>query len=520
MKQKTATNFDPRKFEALLRADFRPFLEKVFSTLSPGQSFIPTWHLEAIAYQLERVRRGAIKRLIINMPPRSLKSVTASVAFPAFILGHDPTRRIICVSYSGDLAKKLANDFRAVAEARWYRELFPDTRIGQKDSETEIELTARGFRLATSVGGTLTGRGGDLIVIDDPLKPDDAHSETKRNTANEWFKNTLLSRLDDKRTGAIIIVMQRVHMDDLTGFVTSQSDEWEVLTLPAIAEIDEVIPISGTKVHRRRVGEALSPEREPLSVLENLKAQLGSDAFSAQYQQMPVPPGGAMIKRDWIKRYAELPLQRERSLILQSWDTASKGGPENDFSVCTTWCISRERRWYLMDVWRKRVRLSRAQGRRPQSCLPTRRTTRARRGRRRRHCARPRVARGGRWHSRGQAGSRQDHPDVRRLLKVRVWSGFSSRARLMACGFRGGALRVPREPARRSVQFRKPGADRRQLWVADGDIARGARRFQDLEAIDATLPRPLRVTRLSSVVRSSFRANLKDNRRQTDLCGL
>ena len=163
------------------------------------------------------------------------------------------------------------------------------------------------------------------------------------------------SRLDDKRTGAIIIVMQRVHMDDLTGFVTSQSDEWEVLNLPAIAEIDEVIPISDAKVHRRRVGEALSPEREPLSVLENLKAQLGSDAFSAQYQQMPVPPGGAMIKRDWIKRYAELPLHRERPLILQSWDTASKGGPENDFSVCTTWFISRERRWYLSDVWRKRV---------------------------------------------------------------------------------------------------------------------------------------------------------------------
>jgi hypothetical protein len=108
------------------------------------------------------------------MPPRSLKSVTASVAFPAFVLGHDPTRRIICVSYSGDLAKKHANDFRAVAEAGWYRDLFPGMRIGQKDSESEIELTARGFRLATSVGGTLTGRGGDLIVIDDPLKPDDA----------------------------------------------------------------------------------------------------------------------------------------------------------------------------------------------------------------------------------------------------------------------------------------------------------------------------------------------------------
>jgi predicted phage terminase large subunit-like protein len=330
-------------------------MRKVFATLESGQAYVPNWHLEAIGYQLERVRRGEIKRLIINMPPRSLKSMTASVAFPAFVLGHNPTRRIICVSYSGDLAKKLANDFRAVAEARWYRELFPGTRIGQKDSESEIELTARGFRLATSVGGTLTGRGGDLIIIDDPLKPDDAHSEIKRNAANGWFKNTLLSRLDDKRTGAIIIVMQRVHMDDLTGFVTSQSGEWEVLNLAAIAEVDEFIPISDTEVHRRRVGEALSPVREPLSVLENMKAQLGSDAFSAQYQQMPVPPGGAIIKRHWIKRYAELPLQRECSLILQSWDTASKGGPENDFSVCTTWFISHSRRWYLIDVWRKRV---------------------------------------------------------------------------------------------------------------------------------------------------------------------
>jgi predicted phage terminase large subunit-like protein len=345
---------EARIFRALLRRDFPTFVRKVFATLESGQAYVANWHLEAIAYQLERIRCGEIKRLIINMPPRSLKSVTASVAFPAYVLGHDPTRRIICVSYSGDLAKKHANDFRAVAEAPWYRDLFPGTRIGQKDSESEIELTARGFRFATSVGGTLTGRGGDMVIIDDPLKPDDAYSETKRNACNEWYKNTLLSRLDDKRTGAIIIVMQRIHIDDLAGFVTSQSDEWEVLNLPAVAEIDEVIPISDTKVHRRRVGEALSPVREPLSVLEDLKAQLGSDAFSAQYQQMPVPPGGAMIKRHWIKRYVELP-PRERSLILQSWDTASKGGPQNDFSVCTTWFISRDWRWYLIDVWRKRV---------------------------------------------------------------------------------------------------------------------------------------------------------------------
>jgi predicted phage terminase large subunit-like protein len=346
---------EARILRALLRTNFPAFVRKVFATLESGQTYVPSWHLEAIAYQLERIRRGEIRRLIINMPPRSLKSITASVAFPAFVLGLDPTRRIICVSYSGDLAKKHANDFRAVLEAPWYQALFKHTRIGQKDSETEIELTARGFRLATSVGGTLTGRGGNLIVIDDPLKPDDAYSEAKRNAANEWFKNTLVSRLDDKRTGAIVIVMQRVHMDDLTGFVLSLSDEWEVLNLPAIAEADEDIPTSATDVHHRKAGEALSPEREPLRVLESLKLQLGSDAFSAQYQQAPAPPGGAMIKRNWIVRYDELPITHERSHILQSWDTANKGGPESDFSVCTTWFVTRNRRWYLIDVWRKRV---------------------------------------------------------------------------------------------------------------------------------------------------------------------
>ena len=347
---------DFRRFEALLRSDLRPFIEKVFTSLTPGQTFVPSWHLDAIAYKLELVRRGEIRRLIINMPPRSLKSIASSVAFPAFVLGHDPTKRIICVSYSGDLAKKLSNDFRAILEAAWYRRLFPNTAIGRyKNTENEIELTDRGFRLATSVGGTLTGRGGDIIIIDDPLKPDDAMSETKRSSANQWFTNTLLSRLDDKRTGAIVIVMQRVHIDDLTGFLLGQSDEWDVLTLPAIATSEAIIPVWGAQTHLRKVGDALSPKREPLPVLEALKLQIGSDAFSAQYQQEPATPGGAMIKRAWIKTYSKLPALSEQLLTLQSWDTASKGGPNNDWSVCTTWIVCRNKRWFLKDVWRQRV---------------------------------------------------------------------------------------------------------------------------------------------------------------------
>ena len=242
------------------------------------------------------------------------------------------------------------------SKSPWYRSTFPNARIGPfKNSETEIELTARGFRLATSVGGTLTGRGGDIIVIDDPLKPDDALSETKRSAANQWFMNTLLSRLDDKRTGAIVIVMQRVHVDDLTGFLLAQSDEWDVLSLPAIAECDEAIPLWDDRMYLRKSGEALSPEREPLHVLDALKRQIGSDAFAAQYQQSPAPPGGAKVKRHWVKRYSELPPAPERLFTLQSWDTASKGGPDNDWSVCTTWIVSSKKLWHLVDVWRQRV---------------------------------------------------------------------------------------------------------------------------------------------------------------------
>ena len=321
---------DARVLQALLRTNFIAFVEKVFATLAPGQTFVPAWYIEALAYQLERVRRGEIRRLIINLPPRSLKSIVISVALPAFLLGLDPKRRIICVSYSADLAKKHSNDFRVIVESPWYRDAFPETRIAYKNSETEIEFTQRGFRLATSVGGTLTGRGGDLIIVDDPLKPDDAFSDLKRSEVNHFFTNTLLSRLDDKRTGTIVVVMQRLHVDDLTGFLLSSSDEWEVLSLPAIAEIDERIRLLGGRIHLRRAGEALSSEREPLEVLNNLKRVMGGDAFSAQYQQAPVPPGGAMVKRVWIKRYTELPPASERLRILQSWDTASVGGSQND----------------------------------------------------------------------------------------------------------------------------------------------------------------------------------------------
>src|SRR6516165_5355357 len=186
-----------RVLRALLRADLRYFIWKVFATVCPGEPYLRNWHIEAIAHQLMRVHAGEVSRLLINQPPRSLKSMCVSVAYVAWLLGHDPTRRIIVVSYSSEFAGELHRQFRMIIDAPWYRALFPAMRIA-KDSGAELVTTAGGSRYATSVGGTLTGRGADLIVIDDPLKAEEAMAETARRRVIDWYAGTLVSRLNDK----------------------------------------------------------------------------------------------------------------------------------------------------------------------------------------------------------------------------------------------------------------------------------------------------------------------------------
>src|SRR5262245_25420659 len=258
MSRSRALSAHPRAvIDAVLRTDFYAFGQAIFPIVSGGSQLMLNWHIEAIAEALSKVMRGETRRLIITVPPRSLKSICASVALPAFILGRDPTARIICVSYSEGLARKHANDSRAVMRSPLYRSLFPATRISSsKDTEFEAMTTARGFRLATSVGGTLTGRGGNFIIIDDPMKPQDAQSESARQNLLQWYANTLMSRLDNKATDAIIIVMQRLHPEDLVGHAIEQ-DGWTHLDLPAIAEREEPIPLGNNRVHRRTVGSVL-----------------------------------------------------------------------------------------------------------------------------------------------------------------------------------------------------------------------------------------------------------------------
>jgi len=354
MSSKGGDSFTKRDaLDALLRSDLYSFVQGTFRTVSPGVPFLGNWHIEAITYALSRVQSGEIRRLIITVPPRSLKSICASVAFPAFVLGQDPTRRIICVSYSEALARKHANDFRALIRSAFYRRIFPGTRISSdKDTELEVMTTARGFRYATSVGGTLTGRGGNLLVIDDPMKPQDAYSETARENQKHWYANTLLPRLDNKADDAIVVVMQRLHEDDLVGHLSEQ-EGWDHLNLPAIAEAEQTVPLAPNRIYHRKVDEVLHPDREPHSALEELKHSMGSLDFAAQYQQQPVPPDGTMIKWPWFRFYDKPPLWENGDKLIVSWDTAMSSSELSDYSACVV-VIVRGETVYLLDVVRGR----------------------------------------------------------------------------------------------------------------------------------------------------------------------
>jgi predicted phage terminase large subunit-like protein len=246
----------------------------------------------------------------------------------------------------------LARQFRAVIMSDWYRALFPNVQLC-KDTEEECATTEGGGRFVVPVGGSFTGRGADVIIIDDPIKAEDAQSEKLRRAVNEWYGTTLFSRLDDKERGAIILVMQRLHEDDLAGKLLREGS-WTHLNLPAIAEEDEEIPIGPGVMHRRKKGEALHPAREPLSSLEKTKRQMGSIAFSAQYQQRPIPLEGNLIRREWIKRYETPPIRGKGAQVVQSWDVASTTADSGDWSVCTTWLMVK-RTYYLLDVWRGRL---------------------------------------------------------------------------------------------------------------------------------------------------------------------
>ena len=344
-----------QEYDAITRLDFWVFVQRAFAELT-GELFLDNFHIQLLCAEVDRIRTQVNTRLAIALPPRSLKSIIISVALPAWLLGHDPSTEIVCASYGQELAEKLSADCRRIMLTPWYRRLFPATRLVRQTMQ-HLETTKGGKRYATSVGGSLTGIGARIIIVDDPMKPDEALSDAERNRANEWARHTLFTRTNAKADDRIIIVMQRLHEDDMIGHVL-ECAPFELIAFAAIAQEDEVHHIKtpfGTWVHSRLEGEALHPERESLEVLAKQLRLLGTAFFTAQYLQTPTPLGGGLVKLDWFNRYdpARIPAFAR---IVQSWDCASTAKELSNYSVCTTWGITSTKDIYLLHVYRAKLK--------------------------------------------------------------------------------------------------------------------------------------------------------------------
>jgi predicted phage terminase large subunit-like protein len=326
---------DPEVFDVVCRRSFGAFAYAAFDVVNPGQELIANWHIECICDQLERMAiNPGTNRLVLNLPPRTLKSYLVSVCLPAWLLGRDPTSRIICASYAEDLSNKFSRDCRALMESTFYKRLFPNTRLNPKKiTEGEFETTRRGFRLATSIGGVLTGRGGDILIIDDPTKANDAGSQVALASADEWFRNTAMSRLDNPAKSLVLVAQQRLHVSDLSGILIDK--KWPSLVIPAIATESVDYPVGDDEVYNRPTGQVLQPDRDCAEAFEAIKREVGSHIFAAQYQQNPTPPEGNMIKAAWLGRFQRALDRKNYSRVVLSCDPAGKAGARNDYTAIT-----------------------------------------------------------------------------------------------------------------------------------------------------------------------------------------
>lgn len=339
-----------------LRGDFNFFVACFFRIVRPEIPFDNAWYVRALCHALSSMLTKSSSRVIINLPPRALKSTIASVLFPAWVMGRNPEKRILCASYNDQLSKNFSRDFARVVKDPLFQEAFPRFRLGAKVAEGEIATTLNGYRIATSVGGMATGRGADLIIVDDPINASEIGSEAERIAVKEWFDKSIQSRLDRQGQGHILVVMQRLHEDDLSGHLLQKESGWQLF----------LFPIRNTGPERRvAIGHGQSckwPEDADLmpaimdrAEQERFKAEIGERTFSAQYLQEPLPAGGAVFKLDWIRSYPEaLPLSGYRSVVL-SLDVAVKPDDTADYTVCTVWGVGRTRIYHLLDVHRVRL---------------------------------------------------------------------------------------------------------------------------------------------------------------------
>lgn len=339
--------------DALCRTRMFAFLLRAFAYIHPDEGPLArAWYLLAMCRWLERADAGELPRSLISIQPRSLKSFTVAICWPCWLLGRTPRAKVMVATYGETLSAEHAEARRRIMESDWYQELFPETQLARRGNRDGTLQTSAGGRITSvSVRGPVTGRGADVIILDDCLKADAASSEAARKEVQNWFATTLSTRLNDKRDGVILSIQQRICEDDLPGELIEKG--YEVLKLPAIAEKDMAIEIGLGLTHDWKRGELLDPIRFPLEVLDQERLNLGRQAYSAQYLQNPIAADGNHVRIEWFKRYEREFKRHHFDKVIQSWDPAATDLPTSDYSACTTWGMVAGR-YFLLDIHRAR----------------------------------------------------------------------------------------------------------------------------------------------------------------------
>lgn len=360
-----------------MRRSLHEFVRMAWHIIEPGRPFIDNWHLKAICDHLEAVSRRQITRLVINVPFRTSKSTIVSVMWPAWTWAQDPNEvpaagpnhQWLCGSYAGKLAIRDNLKMRRLITSEWYASYFAGVKLAPDQNEkTRFQNTSQGSRIAFGMTGGVMGDGGDTILIDDPHDRAGANSEAERETALTTFDEGILSRLNDPATGAIVIIMQRLHQNDLSGHVLKQRG-WDHLMLPMRYEKARAKPTSiGFSDPRTVEGELLWPARFPLETVEALERGLGDYGAAGQLQQRPSPAGGGVLQTKYFQLWpakSELP---DLFFVLQSYDTAFTDKTSNDPTACTVWGIGEhpstladplkagKRFAILLDCWTEHMR--------------------------------------------------------------------------------------------------------------------------------------------------------------------
>lgn len=316
------------------------------------------WHIDAVCEHLEAVSLGHIKRLGINIPPRHMKSISTAVMWPAWDWIKTPWRRFMFASYAHNLSIRDSTKCRRVIQSPWYQKRWGNTfkLTGDQNTKIRFENDRNGYRLSTSVGGSLTGEGGDIIVVDDPHNVIEAESDTVRTATTQWWDESMTSRLNDPKTGAFVIIQQRVHEKDLIGHVLSKKDQnWTILCLPA--EFDPKAPTIWARDPRKEPGELLWPEHIGREQIEQFKIDLGPYAYAGQFQQAPAPREGGLFKRSWFRIVKFAP---DDCVWARGWDFAAsekslvRADPDWTATAMVGWSASQQA-WYLahVDRWRE-----------------------------------------------------------------------------------------------------------------------------------------------------------------------